>query len=325
MAPAHQGSACTAGEQDVELYMYDLSNGMATTLAPFLGKQFDGLWHTSVVVFGQEYFFNGDLVHITPGETLYGKPARIVTIGRTPCTKFALHRFLADELRTVFNRSSYNALCNNCNHFADHMCMYLCQRHVPDHILQQPEEIARLPALQFLKPFVDKWLDAKLAAPSSSGSSPREDEANTRGIKRPGMLFEKAQLQETHVSHSALPSIPSGDSMDKDEDEDVLDVLDLSTKWVASCVGKRKGTKGMMSLRQSFADWEVADEFCKDTWMHTSRGPTVRDTWTTRHHPTSDLLDRFKGSLVPAEHDTWMHKRNGPTVKDSWVRRVLSI
>lgn len=307
MAPAHPGTTCMAGEQDVELYMYDLSNGMATTLAPILGKIFDGLWHSSVVVFGQEYFFNGDLVHITPGETLYGSPAKILPIGRTTCTKFALHRFLADDLRKVFNRSSYNALCNNCNHFADHMCMYLCQRHIPDHILQQPEEIARLPALQFLKPFVDKWLDAEVDAPSSPGSSPREDEAHARsiganrptalwcqnrllvpesasgtGIKRPGMLFEKIRLRVVHASHSAPPSIPSGDSMDKDVDEDVRDVLDLSAEWTASGVGKRIGAKGMISLQKSFADWEVADEFCADTWMHATGVPRARDTWVRR-------------------------------------------
>lgn len=31
------------------------------------GRQFDGLWHTSVVVYGQEYFFGGGIQEATPG------------------------------------------------------------------------------------------------------------------------------------------------------------------------------------------------------------------------------------------------------------------
>lgn len=67
------------GSQNVELYIYDMSQGMASMMSPLLlgkylkvqqkfqmlmvflvcvtGRQIDGIWHTAVVVFGREYFF----------------------------------------------------------------------------------------------------------------------------------------------------------------------------------------------------------------------------------------------------------------------------
>lgn len=50
----------------VKLYVYDLSNGLARQLSLQLtGKQINGIWHTSVVVFGKEIFY-GQGVCITP-------------------------------------------------------------------------------------------------------------------------------------------------------------------------------------------------------------------------------------------------------------------
>lgn len=42
----------------VQLYIYDLTNGMAAMMSQmFLGRHIDGVWHTAVVVFGREFFF----------------------------------------------------------------------------------------------------------------------------------------------------------------------------------------------------------------------------------------------------------------------------
>lgn len=42
----------------VELYIYDLSQGLASVMSQMLiGRQLDGIWHTSVVVYGREFFF----------------------------------------------------------------------------------------------------------------------------------------------------------------------------------------------------------------------------------------------------------------------------
>jgi len=54
----------------VELYVYDLSQGMAKNLSMgFLGQQFDGIWHTGIVVFGNEYFYGGGVNKMAPATT----------------------------------------------------------------------------------------------------------------------------------------------------------------------------------------------------------------------------------------------------------------
>lgn len=54
---------------DVTLYVYDITNGkkindlgMAKQFSPmFIGKTIEGVYHTSLVVYGVEYFFGGGI------------------------------------------------------------------------------------------------------------------------------------------------------------------------------------------------------------------------------------------------------------------------
>jgi len=73
-----------AGER-VLLYIYDLSGGMARSLSPSLiGRQIDGIWHTSIVVFGYEFFYGqGIFVTDRVGRTQYGTPVEIKDMGVT--------------------------------------------------------------------------------------------------------------------------------------------------------------------------------------------------------------------------------------------------
>lgn len=42
----------------VELYIYDLTSGMAAMMSQMLlGRHIEGVWHTAVVVFGREFFY----------------------------------------------------------------------------------------------------------------------------------------------------------------------------------------------------------------------------------------------------------------------------
>ncbi|KPJ12379.1 PPPDE peptidase domain-containing protein 2 [Papilio machaon] len=52
----------------VDLYVYDLTRGLAALLSPsILGRQVAGVWHTAVVVFGREYFYgSGGITHCEP-------------------------------------------------------------------------------------------------------------------------------------------------------------------------------------------------------------------------------------------------------------------
>lgn len=44
----------------VQLYVYDMTNGVAAVMSQMLlGQQIEGIWHTAVVVYGREFFFGG--------------------------------------------------------------------------------------------------------------------------------------------------------------------------------------------------------------------------------------------------------------------------
>lgn len=200
------GSSHMSGEQDVKLYMYDLSKGLAQMLLPMLGswwskdiEDFDGVWHTSVVVFGQEYYFNGDLVHVRPGDSAWGEPTKVVSIGYTPCSRKALHQFVVSQMRPLFNRSSYDALNNNCNHFCECLTMYLCDRHIPGDILQQPKKLAELPGLQLLRPFLDRCLGGGLTGPADCEMSINDCEDEDPGSPSGRIARSSKELPGSHM------------------------------------------------------------------------------------------------------------------------------
>lgn len=58
---------------EVFLYMYDLTQGMAAMMGPSLiGRPLEAIWHTSVVVYGTEYFFgNGVFTSVPVGFLLF--------------------------------------------------------------------------------------------------------------------------------------------------------------------------------------------------------------------------------------------------------------
>lgn len=157
------GSSYMLGDQDVSLYLYDLSKGAAKTLAPALSiwmpqEDLEGLWHSAVVVFGEEYFFNGQCVHLKPGHTSWGKPTKVLSIGTTSRTMKELHQHVVDDLKAHFTKNSYDVLELNCNHFSDRLCQFLCGRQIPTEILHQAQRLAKLPAINMLRPVLNHVL-----------------------------------------------------------------------------------------------------------------------------------------------------------------------
>lgn len=69
---------------NVDLYVYDISQGMARQFAPMLIKrQLDGIWHSGIVVYNTEYFFGGGICSAPKGQTPFGVPTRIEHLGTT--------------------------------------------------------------------------------------------------------------------------------------------------------------------------------------------------------------------------------------------------
>ena len=106
-APA---AAALVGEYKVQVYLYDLSQGMAKAMSlGFLGKQIDGIWHTGVVVYGREYFYGGGIQAAMAGQTQAGRPMQVIDIGYTRIDPDTFHQFL-EGVSHRFTAATYNLL-----------------------------------------------------------------------------------------------------------------------------------------------------------------------------------------------------------------------
>jgi len=153
----------------VALHYYDLSKGAASAISPWLlGQRLDGLWHTGVVVYGKEYFFGGDICLDTPGTTAFGEPTKVIELGFTLWRQEELHNYVVDELRPFFNKDVYDIVLNNCNHFADRVCVWLTGLHLPAEVVQQPEKVMQLRAARMLRPVLNRWLGNIEANPAAA-------------------------------------------------------------------------------------------------------------------------------------------------------------
>ncbi|KAF2902091.1 hypothetical protein ILUMI_04079, partial [Ignelater luminosus] len=139
----------------VELYIYDLSQGMASMISPLLiGKRIDGIWHTSIVIYGREYFFGSHGVEsCNPGSTALGKPLKIAKLGETQIPYTVFIDYLNGLSESTFGDGTYDLLKHNCNNFSEELAHFLCGTHIPKHILDLPNEVLQTklgPALEKL-------------------------------------------------------------------------------------------------------------------------------------------------------------------------------
>uniref|UniRef100_A0A8D0H296 palmitoyl-protein hydrolase n=1 Tax=Sphenodon punctatus TaxID=8508 RepID=A0A8D0H296_SPHPU len=115
----------------VKLYVYDLSKGMARRLSPLmLGKQLDGIWHTSIIVHRDEFFYGSSGISSCP-------PVSIAFLG------------------LVSKGESYNLFEHNCNTFSNEVAQFLTGRKIPSYITDLPSEVLATPFGQALRPLLD--------------------------------------------------------------------------------------------------------------------------------------------------------------------------
>lgn len=205
--------------QEVTLHIYDLSKGTASAVAPWLlGMELEGVWHTGVTVFSKEYYFGGDIFFDEPAETAFGDPVKKLPMGTTLYRQDELHNFIVDELRPLFNREVYDVCTNNCNHFADTLVQWLTGRHVPAEVLLQPESLIGLPAVQALKPLLNRWVGNLEGTAKRMGDNPSKSEedpgldsqlksAQRRPAPEPGTLVSIATSSGQQVLGIVCPPL----------------------------------------------------------------------------------------------------------------------
>lgn len=123
--------------EKVTLALYDITSGMAKNMSMmFLGKQVDAIYHSSLIVFGREYYFGGGICHDAPDSTPYGKAIEKVNMGETELPKEIFTEFL-DEISSRYTQESYNLIEHNCNHFTDEACEFLVGKGIPKRVVDQ--------------------------------------------------------------------------------------------------------------------------------------------------------------------------------------------
>lgn len=133
----------------VELYVYDLSKGLARLYAPMLDLNIDGVWHSAIVVHGREIYFGQGINMFEAGKTHLGPPERKINLGRTELPWEVIEEFIADCSES-WTADKYHLLQKNCNHFSKMFADFLNGREIPKYILDTAEIVAASPFGQML-------------------------------------------------------------------------------------------------------------------------------------------------------------------------------
>eukprot|EP00020_Sapocribrum_chincoteaguense_P003946 CAMPEP_0170751554 /NCGR_PEP_ID=MMETSP0437-20130122/11512_1 /TAXON_ID=0 /ORGANISM="Sexangularia sp." /LENGTH=565 /DNA_ID=CAMNT_0011090595 /DNA_START=123 /DNA_END=1817 /DNA_ORIENTATION=- len=138
---------------DVTLHVYDLTRGLASQLSmQLIGEQLSGIWHTGIVVYNREFFFGGGIFEEKPGCTHFGRPSKVLPLGRTQVPEELLRDFLGGLAQSSFSATSYNLIQNNCNHFTNEVSTFLVGHGIPADIVGLPERLLATPLGQALAP-----------------------------------------------------------------------------------------------------------------------------------------------------------------------------
>ncbi|THH06707.1 hypothetical protein EW146_g9529 [Bondarzewia mesenterica] len=160
----------------VQLYVYDLSNGLARQLSLQLtGKQIDGIWHSSVVVFGKEIFYGQGISITAPGQSHHGRPLQVIEVGETALDEDTLEEYLT-EMREHYTADKAKF---NCNSFTNDCVGFLTGGSIPSWIKDLPTDFLSTPFGAALRPTIDAMYRRPAApVPAMTPPSAQTAEAN---------------------------------------------------------------------------------------------------------------------------------------------------
>nr|XP_050024094.2 uncharacterized protein LOC126518293 [Dermacentor andersoni] len=182
---------------EVHLYVYDLSKGLAKKLSPaLLGKQLPGVWHTSIVVRGTEYFFGSTGIDSCPaGKTILQEPDKVISLGRTELPHGVFLEYIRELGESSYKGSTYNLFRHNCNNFSQDVALFLTGKSIPREILELPDEFLRTPMGSTLVPFFERLAIAVDRAPgqdSPGGAHQRPKSSSSPSRQKPGSAHGRA-------------------------------------------------------------------------------------------------------------------------------------
>ncbi|KAJ5997361.1 hypothetical protein N7522_009021 [Penicillium canescens] len=187
---------------DVQLYVYDLSKGLARMYSAVLtGTQMDAIYHTSIVLNGVEYYFGQGIQTAVPGTTHHGQPMEVESLGTTELPNEVVEEYLG-SLASIYTPESYDLFLHNCNNFTQDLSMFLVGKSIPEHIRNLPQTFLETPFGQMMKPQIEMALKGVtqgtgqmgVPGPSAQPSTVRAPHAATQPIARPAHPHRQLRL-----------------------------------------------------------------------------------------------------------------------------------
>ncbi|KMT05606.1 hypothetical protein BVRB_7g167470 [Beta vulgaris subsp. vulgaris] len=185
----------------VTLNIYDLSQGLARQLSTtFLGKAIEAIWHTGVVVYGNEYYFGGGIQQSPAGSTPYGTPMRIVELGITHVPQDVFESYL-EEISPRYTAETYSLLNHNCNNFSNEIAQFLVGTSIPDYIIELPNEVISSPMGAMMLPMIQQ-LEATLRA----GAVPQAPQFRPSSLGKPATSVNDDRVKSANTTSEASES-----------------------------------------------------------------------------------------------------------------------
>ncbi|XP_054282573.1 uncharacterized protein LOC128999867 isoform X5 [Macrosteles quadrilineatus] len=179
------GSSMTEEGVPVTLYVYDLSKGLADQLSTLiLGTHIEGVWHTSIVIFGREYFFSQEGINEYPlgvfqSQTVLGEPQKKIVLGYTQVPQSIFQEYIRGLGSGSFRGTQYNLLKHNCNTFSNEVANFLVGIGIPTEILELPEIIQNTPIGATIASFIDQLSEGISSLRKNRQSSPEFEQLNS--------------------------------------------------------------------------------------------------------------------------------------------------
>jgi hypothetical protein len=202
---------------EVELYVYDLSGGMARQYSVALtGVYIDAIYHTAVVLGGVEYFFGQGIHRKVPGSTHHGRPMEVMKMGRTELPIEVVEEYV-QSLESIYTPESYDLFLHNCNNFSQDLCMFLVGKSIPEKISSLPETFLKTPIGQMMRGQIDQSMRRMTQAPDAvSGQNARSagnsqtrtngmSSGQTNGVHPSRPIFINSALQGKGAGISTHP------------------------------------------------------------------------------------------------------------------------
>lgn len=256
---------------EVQLAIYDLSQGMARTLsAQFLGPNhaIDIIPHTAILAFGKEYYFGmsgieaSDPHHFRSSRGI--SPVEIQHLGHTNVSREEFEEWCRQHMQKgVYAPHSYDLFQRNCNNFSHHAATEALRlnKAVPQWILSVPQTVLSSPMGEMIRPILQQMQitpsgDGRDTLGTSSEVEQGKNSANCASTTAPNASTDVnpwATLPSRTVEHSHSSTSASKDVSNTSPKTAILDsfnrpLISNDINMVNLCIEKIKNGKAVNQL-----------------------------------------------------------------------------